>query len=125
MKEFLLDPYTYEFFNPTMSRNGGEPVSYEGQHTTDVVSEKALGFIDDAAKSSKPFFLGIAPVAPHSNVHFTGEDDDNGIPEVVTNPPFPAKRHEDLFQDVIVPRTPHFNPETVSSSNSTTLNDGY
>lgn len=109
-----MDPFTYEFFNPTLTRNFEEPVSYEGQYSTDLLLEKALGFIDDAALNSRPFFLGIAPIAPHSDVRFTGENDDNGVPEVVTNPPFPAERHKDLFPDVIVPRTPHFNPETVS-----------
>ncbi|KAF5005111.1 hypothetical protein FDECE_8431 [Fusarium decemcellulare] len=112
--DFLLDPYTYEFYNPTMSRNSGKPVAYNGSYSTDLIAEKSLGFIHEAVQGSRPFFLGIAPVAPHSDVHFTGEDDANGIPEVVTSPPFSAERHKDLFADVIVPRTPHFNPEKPS-----------
>ncbi|KAF2258996.1 arylsulfatase-like protein [Lojkania enalia] len=112
--EFLLDPKTYEFYSPTFTRNGGKPVNFNGAYSTDMIRDIALGFLDDAAKADNPFFLGVAPVAPNSDIYFTGEDDANGIPEVVTNPPFPAKRHKDLFNDVIVPRTPHFNPERPS-----------
>lgn len=41
---------------------------YEGQHSVDVLESKAYGLLDDAVKSNGPFFLTIAPVAPHSNV---------------------------------------------------------
>jgi N-acetylglucosamine-6-sulfatase len=107
----LLDPYTYDYYNPTFVRNYDEPVHHEDEYSTDLVSEKALAFIDDASKSSRPFFLGVAPVAPHSNTEYVTV---NGTTSPVTSAPVPAKRHENLFEDVVVPRTPHFNPETVS-----------
>ncbi|KAL1953427.1 hypothetical protein VTO42DRAFT_2834 [Malbranchea cinnamomea] len=102
--DFLLDPFTYVYLNATFQRNRNPQVSYEGQYTTDVLAEKALGFLEEAVESGKPFFLGIAPVAPHSNVNFTDDidfDDPNDIPldggPVAFTPPIPAGRHAHLF----------------------------
>lgn len=114
--DFLLDPYTYEYFNATMQRNKDEPVSYEGQYSTDVVAEKALGFLEDAIEArqegGRPFWLGIAPMAPHSNNHHNERSIDGNFTEksVTMSPPVSAERHKNLFEDVKVPRTPHFNP---------------
>ncbi|KAK1845051.1 Arylsulfatase 3 [Colletotrichum chrysophilum] len=108
--DFLLDPFTYSYLNATFQRNQDPPVSHEGEYSTDVLAGKALDFLDDAVAASKPFFLGIAPVAPHSNVQSN----------VISNgsaPPIPAERHAHLFPDAIVPRTDNFNPEKVSGAN--------
>ncbi|KAI6789387.1 Arylsulphatase [Hortaea werneckii] len=115
--EFLLDPFTYEYLNATMQRNRDDPVSYEGQYSADVVASKAYGFLDEAiearTKGDRPFWLGIAPMAPHSNNHHNERSIDGNFTEksVTMSPPVSAKRHEHLFQDVKVPRTPHFNPD--------------
>ncbi|KAF2214407.1 hypothetical protein CERZMDRAFT_37524 [Cercospora zeae-maydis SCOH1-5] len=115
--EFLLNPYTYEYLNATFVRNhDGHPVSYEGQYSTDVISDMALGFLDDALneyeQEKKPFFMTIAPNAPHSNVHMNTLIDGNFSEGSNTqSPPVSAARHAHLFEDVVVPRTPHFNPE--------------
>ncbi|EAQ83082.1 hypothetical protein CHGG_10900 [Chaetomium globosum CBS 148.51] len=125
--DFLLDPYTYMYLNATFQRNRHAPVSYPGQHSVDVLAGKALGFLDDAADAARaedggrPFFLGIAPVAPHSNVQIAGDawagpvppggPDEGDVEKLVSfTPPIPAKRHARLFGNVTVPRTPHFNP---------------
>lgn len=124
--DFLLDPYTYMYLNASFQRNRDAPVSYEGKHSVDVLASKALSFLDDAAansQNSRPFFLGIAPVAPHSNVQASlfdlppdsNPDDINNIPFAFT-PPIPADRHKRLFQNVTVPRTPHFNPSSPSGA---------
>lgn len=110
--DFLLDPYTYSYLNATYQRNHDPPVSYEGRHTVDVTIEKALGFLDDAIAAQQPFFLGIAPVAPHSNVDPSFKTSEKSI--IKMTEPIPADRHKHLFQDVKVPRTEHFNPDTVS-----------
>lgn len=112
--DFLLDPYTYEYLNATFQRNHDEPVSYEGQYSTDVLAKKAYGFLDDGLKGENPFFLTIAPTAPHSNVHFNFRPIAGNYTEktATQSPPVPAKRHEHLFEDVRVPRTPHFNPSS-------------
>jgi N-acetylglucosamine-6-sulfatase len=115
--DFLLDPYTYRYLNATFQRNQDRPVSYEGQYSTDVLAKKAHGFLDDAVAAKKPFFLGIAPTAPHSDVWIKEYLIDGNFSEdsVVQSPPIPAKRHEHLFEDVVVPRTPNFNPGNASS----------
>lgn len=101
--DFLLDPYTYEYWNATMQRNRELPRSYEGHYSTDVVAGKAYGFLDDALNADKPFFITIAPTSPHSNVK-------NGT----QSPPRPAERHKYLFPEAKVPRTANFNPDIES-----------
>lgn len=113
--DFLLDPYTYSYLNATYQRNHDPPVSYEGRHTADVLAEKAFGFLEDAIAGERPFFLGIAPVSPHSNLepdqHISPDESWHG--SIKMTAPIPAERHKHLFQDVKVPRTAHFNPDTV------------
>lgn len=46
-----------------------------------------------------------APTAPHSN-----------LADGVFTEPLPARRHEDLFKNVIVPRRENFNPESVGDA---------
>ncbi|PYH95468.1 arylsulfatase [Aspergillus ellipticus CBS 707.79] len=105
--DFLLDPFTYSYWNSTYQRNHEAPRSYQGQYTTDVMKEKALGLLDDALASDSPFFVTVAPIAPHSNIDLDGVGD--GASPQMTEP-LPAPRHADLFPDVKVPRTPNFNP---------------
>lgn len=103
----LIDPGTYIFYNATMTRNHEPYRNLPGEYSTDVIAATAVGFLDDAiAASDRPFFLGVAPIAPHS--------------ETITNPrpvkfnaPVPAKRHEHLFPNATIPRTPNFNPDKV------------
>lgn len=121
--DFLLDPFTYSYLNATFQRNQDPPVSYEGHYSTDVLAEKALGFLDDATQDGKPFFLGIAPVAPHSNVQHNVLDriNDTNIPSEdmrsFFSAPIPAERHAHLFPDAVVPRTSNFNPDAASGAN--------
>ena len=104
--DFLLDPYTYEYYRSRMTRNGAPPISYEGQYSPDVVAEKALGFLHEATLHDQPFFLGIAPIAPHSNVRF--------VDPIEFGTAAYAKRHAHLFQDYKIPRTANFNPDVPS-----------
>ncbi|KAF2864021.1 alkaline phosphatase-like protein [Piedraia hortae CBS 480.64] len=116
--DFLLDPYTYEYLNATFQRNHDKPISYEGEYITDVLAQKAYTFLSDAlAKRHTPFFLTIAPTAPHSNVQIHSRLIDGNFSEksATQSPPIPAKRHKHLFHDVVVPRTENFNPPRSSS----------
>ncbi|EXJ60406.1 hypothetical protein A1O7_04558 [Cladophialophora yegresii CBS 114405] len=107
--DFLLDPYTYEYYNATFQRDHNPPVNYQGVYSTDLVAEKALGYLDEALKEDDPFFLTIAPTAPHSNVHIA-----DGVAE--QSMPRPASRHKHLFKDVKVPRRANFNPDKPSGA---------
>lgn len=87
-----------------------------------MLAEKAHGFLEDALNglevTGRPFFLTVAPIAPHSDVdiketlidgNFTGNS-------IVQAPPIPAERHKDLFKGVTVPRMPNFNPDRPSGA---------
>jgi N-acetylglucosamine-6-sulfatase len=93
-----------------MSRNHDPAKNYPGEYSTDLISAAAVGFLDDAIKASdRPFFLGVAPIAPHSETITGGS-------AARFNAPVPAKRHAHLFPNVTVPRTPNFNPNTTGSA---------
>jgi hypothetical protein len=98
--------------NASFQRNKDPPVNYAGNYTTDVLASKAYGFLDDAASAGNPFFLAIAPVAPHSDVSYTGDGQFENSSYVFTAP-IPAERHKHLFKDAKVPRTDNFNPQKV------------
>lgn len=79
------------------------------------MSQKAQSLLRDAVIAEKPFFLTIAPIAPHGNINMNGSAlDENPVFEHTA--PVSAKRHEHLFEDVKVPRTVNFNPDTVCLS---------
>ncbi|RAL02557.1 sulfatase family protein [Aspergillus ibericus CBS 121593] len=114
--DFLLDPFTYDYLNSTFQRDREPPESYEGEYSTDVLAQKAYRLLDEAVSAQKPFFLTVAPMAPHCNVFMNGTGlDDN--PVFSFSAPIPAKRHEHLFPDIRIPRTPSFNPEHPSGAN--------
>ena len=110
--DFLLDPFTYSYMSPRYQRNREPPVAYDGVNTINLTSEKALGFLDDAISNrDKPFFIGIAPIAPHSNLVRRDENQ-----AAVWGPPVPLDKHAHLFSDAQVPRTPNFNPDVESGA---------
>jgi arylsulfatase A-like enzyme len=87
----------YLELNYTLNENG-KLVGYGiGTHDymTDVLSGKTVDFIRRSVSDPRPFFIYLAPYAPHE-------------------PAIPALRHQDLFQNLEVPRTPSFNEADVS-----------
>lgn len=101
--DFVLDPYTYRYWNTSMTRNGAPPVSYEGQYSPDVTASKAYGFLEEAMSHKDPWFVVHAPIAPHGDVKL-----EDGFK---ADMPGVAKRHEHLFKDYKIPRDENFNPE--------------
>ncbi|KAL5341218.1 arylsulfatase [Aspergillus crustosus] len=114
--DFLLDPFTYNYLNSTFQRTGETPTSYEGEYVTDVLAQKAYRLLDEAVEAENPFFLTIAPSAPHADIQMSGSILDPD-PVFVFGAPVSAKRHEHLFEDVVVPRSKNFNPDTPSGAN--------
>ena len=91
-----------KLYNYSINDNGAE-VSY-GSETedffTDVLSNQATDFVQRAASDpSKPFFMYVAPTAPHG-------------------PATPAERHKGAFSGEEAPRPPSFNEEDVSDKPS-------
>ncbi|KAF5351337.1 hypothetical protein D9758_007991 [Tetrapyrgos nigripes] len=103
--DFLIEPNAYLYYNASFSANGDPAVNYLGEYQVDVIQEKASSLLQTAISglkndaSSKPFFLGIAPTAPHLEVQFDGSFTE----------PLPPPGDEDLFDGVPVPRNPNYN----------------
>ena len=86
------DYYDYEL------NENGEVVSYGDSpedYLTDVLSGGATDYVRRAASGSEPFFLYVAPSAPH-------------------DPATPAERHEGAFAGENAPRPASFGEEDVS-----------
>lgn len=110
--DFLLDPGTYSYLNPIYQANRDPPVHHHGVHTSDLITDKAQGLLKEAIEGDKPFFLTVAPIAPHSNLEV---ESGPGQLSLMTEP-IPAERHAGLFADVKVPRTDNFNPDAPSGA---------
>ncbi|KAG8164435.1 hypothetical protein KVR01_006353 [Diaporthe batatas] len=110
--DFLLDPGTYSYLHPIYQANQDTPIYHRNEHTSDLITKKAQGLLQEAIASDKPFFLGVAPVAPHSDV--SPDHDSSSLPQMTE--PVPAERHAGLFQDVKIPRTDNFNPDSPSGA---------
>jgi arylsulfatase A-like enzyme len=90
-----------ELYNYRINENG-QVVSYGNNPEdfyTDVLSKQATDFVGQAASDSKPFFLYLAPTAPHV-------------------PATPAERHKGAFARQKAPRPPSFNEEDISDKPS-------
>ncbi len=70
------------YYNPSFNENG-EIVNREG-YVTDIITDKAIEFLDSATKSDKPFCMLMHHKAPHRNW-------------------MPAPRHFDAFDGVTFP----------------------
>ncbi|KAF4445100.1 arylsulfatase, partial [Fusarium albosuccineum] len=102
--DFLLDPFTYQYWNGKISHNNEEPVSIANQYSTDVIAQRAVSWLHEALEADRPFFLTVSPIAPHSNWIIDEEKDLSYLEE-----PKPAPRHQHLFKDYEIPRSPSFN----------------
>jgi arylsulfatase A-like enzyme len=89
------------YYNYTMSENG--KLNYYGyspeEYSTDIVTERAIDFIDQSITKHSPFFIYIAGMAPHG-------------------PSTPAPRHEDTLPDLVYPQKPSFLEEDISDKPS-------
>jgi arylsulfatase A-like enzyme len=85
------------YYDYVLSENG-RAVAYGSEapdYLTDVLSRKAVEFIGRDAEKNQPFFLYLAPWAPH-------------------RPAVPAPRHSEEFASLRAPRPPSFDEEDVS-----------
>jgi len=85
------------YFNYQVNENG-KLVQYgssPNNYSTDVLKQNALTFIEQNAKTNKPFFIYLAPYAPHG-------------------PNVPAPRYTDQFLDATYPQKPSFGEADIS-----------
>lgn len=114
-----VDPGTYRMYGYTLNENGNlvtygdydtpDPANYQ----TDVYADKAVDFIRRRAPQGQPFYLSIAPLAPHVEVF--RRDDGNDDAETPQYPnPRPAPRDINRFQHENLPKGPSFNEADVA-----------
>jgi N-acetylglucosamine-6-sulfatase len=77
------------------------------EYQTDQSTRRAVGLIEDAAPSERPFYLSLWYVAPHRGG--PRDPDDPASPGT----PSPAPRHRDAFAGYTMPRWPHFNERSM------------
>ncbi|KAK5162800.1 uncharacterized protein LTR77_011172 [Saxophila tyrrhenica] len=99
---FLVEPWTYNYLNSHYTNKpnaatAADITGYKGMHTTEVLEEKALAMIDDAASKGGQFYMQIAPEVVECHA-----DPNDAINR-------PAK-YEAMFADRQAPRTSNFNP---------------
>ncbi|KAG2435121.1 hypothetical protein HXX76_007206 [Chlamydomonas incerta] len=112
----LVHPFTFEYYCPAFALDGGPPTMYPAQYVTDVVGAKARALLRsaaaDAAATGRPFYLQVAPPAPHHSMHYdfnaTG-----GLRARHWYPPVPADRHWEAFSGAALPRPDSFNPRSL------------
>ncbi|EFJ49375.1 hypothetical protein VOLCADRAFT_59221, partial [Volvox carteri f. nagariensis] len=116
----LVHPFTFEYYSPAFSLNGGTPRMYPGMYySTDVVGAKALAMLRSAATdpAGRPFYLQVAPPAPHHSMHY----DFNSSGAFLARhwyPPIPAARHWEELSGAALPRPPSFNDPWVAGKPS-------
>ncbi|MDQ3732276.1 MAG: sulfatase, partial [Pseudomonadota bacterium] len=106
----LVDPSTYKLYDYTINDNG-TLVRYgtaTEDYQTDVLADRAVETIDEAALSGQPFFLSIAPVPPNEERDQAGN----------RSGPRPAPRHVGAFGNEPLPKPPSFNESDVSDKPS-------
>lgn len=72
-----------KYFNPEFITEKGK-TSYPGRYVTDVITERAINWLENLRNRNKPFMLMIHHKAPHRNWD-------------------PAPRHMQLYEDVTIP----------------------
>jgi N-acetylglucosamine-6-sulfatase len=105
------DPSTYRFYNYTLNENG-RLVTYgtgAANYQADVYNRKAVELVRRLAPASKPFFLSVAFLAPHSG----GPRDPDDPPNQGT--PSPAPRHRNAFTNQPLPTPPSLSEADVSA----------
>jgi arylsulfatase A-like enzyme len=102
----LVDPSTYRMYDYTVN-DDGKLVTYghaPADYQTDVLAAKAEEILRARAGSEQPFFVTVAPLAPHLE-----GGDGSGEGAILR----PAPRHEGRFPRAKLPHKESFNEEDV------------
>lgn len=100
-----IDPTTYRMWNYTLNENGtlktyGKPGEEDPTlYQTDVYARKAVDYIHRKAPSTQPFFLSLAPLAPHA---------EGKAANVQGGDPRPAPRHQGTYGALALPQPPAY-----------------
>jgi arylsulfatase A-like enzyme len=104
-----VDPSTYSYYGYTINHNGKLKTygTKPSDYSTDVYAGLAVSAIKKAVKKGKPFFLGLAPNAPHTVAVESGATREG-------SPAVPAPRDANVFADAELPRYPNFDEADIS-----------
>ena len=107
-----LAPDPYRAYDYTLN-NDGKLVNYghrPADYQQDVLTRKALGFVDRRSLQPKPFFLWLTYTAPHSGPdHYS----DPNPPTNCDDAPKPPPRYAHAFDSEPLPRPPDFDEPNV------------
>lgn len=109
-----VDPSTYDYYGMTINHNG-ELKTYSRKprnYSTNVYTRLANHAIGEATRSGKPFFLSLAPNAPHTVAVQSGATMEG-------SPAVPPPRYRDVFADEPMPIYPNFNEADISDKPTT------
>jgi N-acetylglucosamine-6-sulfatase len=93
--------------NGTLVHYGEDPADFK----QDVLTGKAVNFINRRVPKAQPFFLWLTYTAPHVG---EGPYEDPNPPSNCRDAPKPAPRHAHAFDSEPLPRPPNFNEADVS-----------
>lgn len=94
----------------SVSHQSGPAKSYTGQYSTELLQKFALGHLETISKhSDEPFFIGIAPIGPHSTTNVTDGDYKFEAPEV-------ENKYYDWYSNNTNPRVESFNADEPSGA---------
>ena len=95
----------FQMYGYTLNRNGElrDYGSAPRDYQTDVLARRAKAFVRGSAEQDEPFFLTVAPLAPHREGGASRDRLD------APRNPRPADRHRGSFADEPLPRPPSFN----------------
>lgn len=93
-----VDPSTYFFYGTTFNRNG--TLRRPSGHVSDVVAAHTVASIQNAGRSTRPWFAWVNFVAPHSGGRTESDDPSPGTTTM------PAKRHRNTRRHVDLPAAP-------------------
>lgn len=116
--DIFLDPSTYNYYNTSITHNNEAP-RVIANYSTDLARDYALGYLDTISAArlrgdSAPFFVGIAPIAPH---FVSGPRGNASNPDFfITYPPIPAPRHANLFNTSTLPPKSSYNANVSSGA---------
>jgi arylsulfatase A-like enzyme len=104
-----VDPSTYDYYGYTLNINGKLKTYGRApkDYSTDVYAGLAVGAIRKAVRLHKPFFLNVAPNAPHT-VSVASSARMEGTPAV------PAPRDAAVFANTPLPSWPNFDEADIS-----------
>jgi N-acetylglucosamine-6-sulfatase len=104
-----VDPTTYDYYGFTINHNGSLKTYPRTPrfYSTDVYTKLAYDVIDAGHRSGKPFFLTLAPNAPHTVAR-------NNDARMEGTPAIPPPRYANRFANTPLPRYPNFNEEDLS-----------